>query len=67
MTAGDHQGGERFTVELEALRDGVPPTIRLRQFLKAALRTWRFRARSVTDTTPKLRPLPMHQADVGDR
>ena len=64
----EHQGGERCTVELEALSDGVLPTIRLRQFLKAALRTWRLKARSVIDTTPKLSPLPpavVEQAEAG--
>jgi hypothetical protein len=32
-------------IHLKALRDpqGVPPAIRLKQFLKSALRTWSFR------------------------
>jgi hypothetical protein len=52
-----HQGGERFTIELRALPDDVPPTVRLRQWLKSALRSARFRAMSVRDTTPQLPPL----------
>jgi hypothetical protein len=52
----DHQGGERYTVELEAMPDDVPPVIRLRRWLKAALRSARFRALSVRDTTPALPP-----------
>jgi hypothetical protein len=42
-----HEGGERFTVELQALADDVPPVVRLRQWLKSALRSARMRAVSV--------------------
>ncbi len=58
MNGHRHQGGERYVVELEAMADDVPPIPRLRQFLKSALRTWKFRARSVTESTPALPPLP---------
>jgi hypothetical protein len=50
MSDHPHQGGERYTIEVEALPSDVPPHVRLRQWLKAALR--------VSDTTPKLSPLP---------
>jgi hypothetical protein len=42
-TAGDH---ERSLVELLALPDDVPPVVRLRKFLKAALRSYRLRCTS---------------------
>ncbi len=42
------KSGERFVVELEALPDSVPSAIRLRHFLKAALRSWGLRCRSIT-------------------
>ncbi len=48
----EHQGGERFLIELEALSDDHPPIRRLRHFLKSALRTWRLKCRSITETTP---------------
>lgn len=48
-----HPGGERFTVEMQALPDDVPPAVRLRRWLKAALRSARMRALSVRETTPK--------------
>jgi hypothetical protein len=51
-----HQGGERFTVELQALPDEVPPAVRLKRWLKGALRSARFRALSVKDSTPALPP-----------
>jgi hypothetical protein len=35
---------ERFLVELEALPNSYPAAVRLRRFLKAALRTYRLRA-----------------------
>jgi hypothetical protein len=53
----DHQGGETFVVELLALRDSVPPHVRLRMWLKSALRAARFRALRVSATTPELPPL----------
>lgn len=53
----EHKGGERFTIELEALRDSVPPAVRLRRWLKSALRSARFRALTVRDTTPTLPPV----------
>jgi hypothetical protein len=34
---------ERFLVELTALPDDVPPVVRLRKFLKRALRAYRLR------------------------
>jgi hypothetical protein len=40
IKAGDH---ERFLVELRALPDEVPPVVRLRKFLKAALRAYGLR------------------------
>ncbi len=46
-----HAGGEKFIVELEALADDHPPIRRLRHFLKSALRTWRLKCRSITETT----------------
>ena len=48
----EHQGGERFLIELEALSDDHPPIRRLRHFLKSALRTWRLKCRSIVETTP---------------
>jgi hypothetical protein len=50
MSNHRHMGGERFAIELEALPDGVPPVVRLRTWLKSALRAARFRAMSVRQT-----------------
>jgi hypothetical protein len=41
-----------FLLKLEALPAAVPPVIRLRRLLKTALRTYRFRARSVAQIGP---------------
>ena len=54
----EHMGGETYLVELRALPGEVPPTVRLKRWLKGALRTARFRALSVRETTPRLPPLP---------
>jgi hypothetical protein len=51
-----HQGGEEFTLVIRALRSDVPPVVRLRHALKAILRTYEFRAVSVSETTPRLPP-----------
>jgi hypothetical protein len=61
MTDREFHGGERFTIELEALADSVPPIARLRRWLKGALRAGRFRALSVRETTPRLPALPAQQ------
>ena len=47
-----HKGGQRFTVELEAMPDDVPPIPRLKRFLKNALRAYRLRALRVSQTQP---------------
>ncbi len=52
MSDREHQGGERFLIELEALSDDHPPIRRLRHFLKSALRTWRLKCRSINEVTP---------------
>jgi hypothetical protein len=46
-----HQG-ERFLIELHALPSDVPPAVRLRQWLKSALRAARLRAVSVRQLPP---------------
>jgi hypothetical protein len=43
---------ERFTVVVEALPDKVPSRIRLRSFLKRALRSFNIRCVSVTPAEP---------------
>jgi hypothetical protein len=43
----EHQGGERYRLQLEAARDNAPPQIRLRAALKCLLRTFGLRCRSV--------------------
>jgi len=48
-----HPGGERFEIVLRAAPDDVPPAVRLRQWLKGALRAARMRAVSVRETTPR--------------
>jgi len=45
-------------VVLQALPDGVPPAVRLKQWLKSALRAATFRALSVKEATPPLPPRP---------
>jgi hypothetical protein len=47
-----HPGGQRYRVVLEALGDDVPPHVRLRAFLKSALRAWGLRCRSVEELPP---------------
>ena len=49
--------GRTFVVELKALPDSVPAQVRLRTWLKSALRAARFRALRVSETTPQLLPL----------
>jgi hypothetical protein len=62
----EHQGGETFTVELLALPGGVPPVVRLRTWLKSALRAARFRALSVRQT-PQLPPPAACENDYGSK
>jgi hypothetical protein len=50
-------GGEEFELRIVAQPDDVPPVNRLRHVLKALLRAHRFRAVSVRDLTPLLRPV----------
>jgi hypothetical protein len=47
-----HEDGERVEIILEAQRSEVPPWVRVRGLLKAALRTWGLRCLSVRDVTP---------------
>jgi hypothetical protein len=48
-----HQGGEEFILTLRALGDDdAPPTVRLRQLLKHALRCLRLRCTDARETTP---------------
>jgi hypothetical protein len=60
-----HQGGETYLVELRALPDDIPPATRLKRWLKSALRAANFRATRISETTPKLPPLPP-PAPAGD-
>jgi hypothetical protein len=50
------QRPETFRVDLVALPDKTPGVVRLRQFLKAALRQWRLRATRVAEVTPPPEP-----------
>jgi hypothetical protein len=52
MADYEHFGGETYRIEIRTLPADVPPTVRVRQFLKAALRAYRLRATSITETTP---------------
>ena len=54
----DRRRGPTYTVVLQALPDGVPPAVRLKQWLKSALRAATFRALSVKEATPPLPPRP---------
>ena len=56
MNDWKHRGGQRYVIELEAMSSDIPPTIRLRHFLKNALRAWRLKARRISETTPPLPP-----------
>jgi hypothetical protein len=53
-----HSGGERYQLELVAQADDdAPAHVRLRRFLKAALRAWGLRCTAVRElptTTPPL-------------
>jgi hypothetical protein len=67
-------GGERVEIVFEAQPSDVPPMTRVKGLLKAALRTWGLRCRSVCDVTPELPPShdASHHAadgaaDCGDR
>jgi len=62
----EHMGGERYTVELEAMPSDIAPAVRLRQWLKSTLRSARFRALSVRDTTPKLPPVATPTTSQGE-
>jgi hypothetical protein len=54
-----HEGGERFVVELVAQPDGdAPAVIRLRHFLKAALRAWGLRCTGVRQVNATPTPPP---------
>jgi hypothetical protein len=47
---------ERFLVELRALPDSVPAVIRLRKFLKAALRAYNLRCERASQLHQRGRP-----------
>jgi hypothetical protein len=59
MSDHRHAGGEQYRLTLEALADDdAPAHVRLRAALKALLRAFRLRCRSVEDVTPRLPPVP---------
>jgi hypothetical protein len=47
---------ERYRLDLEALPDDVPPIIRLRRFLKAALRSYRLKCVHAVELHPDGKP-----------
>ena len=47
-----HEGGERYEIALQAAPDDVPPHVRLRTWLKSALRSARMRAVTVRQLVP---------------
>ncbi len=51
MTDHLHAGGEKFELTFEAQASDIPPIARVRQLLKAALRSWRLRCTSARDVT----------------
>jgi hypothetical protein len=62
-----HQGGEKFELVFEAQASDVPPIARVKQLLKAALRSWRLRCTSARDVTnypdgPPARPVDQDDA-----
>jgi hypothetical protein len=59
-----HQGGERFVIELQAQPDDVPPSVRLRAFLKQLLRQHRFRCTGLAETTPPKPPQDASESDA---
>jgi hypothetical protein len=54
-------GGESFSLEIVALKSGVPVYTRLKAVCKRLLRTHDFRLVRISETTPALPPL-----DLGD-
>ena len=59
-----HQGGERYEIVLQAAPDDVPPHVRLRTWLKSALRAARMRAVTVRQLPPPGTP-PLAQEATG--
>jgi hypothetical protein len=49
---------ERYQLTLEALPDSAPAVIRLRRFLKAALRAYGLRCTSAVELHPESAPKP---------
>jgi hypothetical protein len=54
----DHQGSEEIEIRVLALRDSVPPFVRLRRLLKVVLCGFGFRRVSCRDVTPRLPDAP---------
>jgi hypothetical protein len=59
-----HQGGEEFELRFIAMGSDVPPISRVRQLLRAALRSWRLRCTSARDVTKYPDPPETGQRDT---